>query len=300
VTGFERCQSLYWAFTHRCNDRCPHCYNRSGPDGETMPLEECLAVLGNLPPRLDRLILSGGEPLIEFDKLLAILDAARERYRGATQLMLQTNGDLLDGGKLDLLLAKGVTRIDVASMDRHHRKAGARQDRLTELFTSRGLAGDDPDPLVSSENYLKPGEASYGFWGATEDLWLQGNWPRGRALETGRWTRDGGHNFCAILSGGRGFLSGNGLPQEVAIQLWRVHPCCPGTFSPLGDARREPVPAILARAARAPAFRKIDEGNPYALGEHLGLGEDHGRRRARALGSVCLWCDEFFRDHGSR
>jgi hypothetical protein len=263
-----------------------------------MQIDECLAVLGNLPSRLDRLILSGGEPLYELEKLMEILDAARVRYGAATQLMLQTNGDLLDGKKLDQLLAKGVTRIDVASMDRHHRGAGARQEQLAQLFASRGMVGDAAGPLVSRDDYLKPGRASYGFWGATEDLWLQGNWPRGRALETGRWTRDGDHNFCAILSGGRGFLGGTELPHEVALQLWRIYPCCPGTWRPLGDARCERVGDVLARAARSPVFRRINEGNPYALGEHLGISEEHGRERARALGSVCLWCDEFFRLHG--
>src|SRR5262245_66570290 len=98
MTDFDRCESLYWVFTQLCNDDCAHCYNLSGPRGATMTLEECLAVVGNLPERIDRLILSGGEPLAERAKLHAILEAVAERYggdRGETQVMLQTNGDLL-------------------------------------------------------------------------------------------------------------------------------------------------------------------------------------------------------------
>lgn len=297
MIDFERCESLYWVFTHRCNDRCPHCYNDSGPHGESLPLDECLAIVENLPRQTDRLILSGGEPLMELEKLLAILDAAKSKYGDRTQLMLQTNGDWLSAFVLDRLLAHGISRIDVASMDRHHRGAGRRREELEALFRSRGLSGDALEPLVSQDDYVQPDRPSYGFWGSTEELWLGGNWPRGRAFETGRWTRNGDHNFCAILSGGKGFLGGTDLPHEIVLQLWKVFPCCPGTRRPLGDARSERVAAVLARTARSPVFRKINEGNPYAMGESLGFSAEHGRARARALGSVCLWCDELLSEH---
>lgn len=294
---YEHCESLYWVFTHRCNDECAHCYNLSGPRGGTLTLEECLAIVGNLPARIDRLILSGGEPLTERPKLYAILEAARERYGDNTQVMLQTNGDLLDGERLDAILERGVTRIDVASIDRFHKRQGERRATLEALFKSRGMIDDATDPLVSKETYLKRGVASFGFWGATDDMWLGGNWARGRALETRVWKRDGEHNFCAILSGARGFLGGTELPQEISIQLWKINPCCPGTRDPLGDARREKVSAVLRRVAGLPIFEHLNAGDPYAMGESLGLDAEHGHQRACELGNVCLWCDEFFARH---
>src|SRR5262245_34505053 len=297
MTDFDRCESLYWVFTQLCNDDCAHCYNLSGPRGATMPVEECLAVVGNLPARIDRLILSGGEPLVEREKLYAILDAVRARYGGATQVMLQTNGDLLTGERLDALLARGVSRIDVASIDRYHKHRGERQAALAELFRSRGMIDEATGPLITRDDYLLRGVLSFGFWGATDDLWLGGNWARGRALETGVWKRDGEHNFCASLSGARGFLGGTELPQEVSIQLWLINPCCPGTAEAMGDARRERVADVLRRVAASPVFQKLNEGDPYAMGESLGIGAEQGRRRATELGSVCLWCDEFFTRH---
>lgn len=299
MTDFDRCESLYWVFTHRCNDDCAHCYNLSSPHGDTLTLEDCLAVVGNLPSRVDRLILSGGEPLTERPKLHAILEAVRDKYLvqsgGETQVMLQTNGDLLTGERLDEILARGVSRIDVASMDRFHKHQGERRAQLEELFRSRGMVDDATGPLITREDYLKRGVASYGFWGANDDFWLGGNWARGRALETGVWKRDGEHNFCAVLSGGRGFLGGTELPQEISIQLWRINPCCPGTLHPLGDARRERVADVLRRVSESPVFHKLNEGDPYAMGESLGITAEEGHRRARELGNVCLWCDEFFR-----
>ena len=292
---FEAYESIYWVFTQLCNDHCAHCYNDSSPRGRTMPVEDCRAVVRNLPATLGRLILSGGEPLAEEAKLHLILDAVKDRYGKATQVMLQTNGDLLTEGKLDALLARGVTRIDVASIDRFHKHKGERRAWLEALFESRGMSGDDPDPLIAKETFLKKEVLSYGFWGATEDMWLGGNWARGEAMRKDVWLKDGGHNFCAILSGARGFLGGTDLPQELSIQLYKINPCCPGTLYPLGDARRERVSAVLERIASSPVFLKLNEGDPYGMGESIGVGAAHGQERADALRNVCLWCDEFMR-----
>lgn len=294
---YERCESLYWVFTQRCNDQCAHCYNLSGPRGQVIGVEECLAIVGNLPALIDRLILSGGEPLTERPKLYAILEAVRERYGNATQVMLQTNGDLLTGERLDEILARGVSRIDIASIDRFHKLEGQRKAELEALFRSRGMLDEATGPLIKREDYLQRGILSFGFWGATEDMWLGGNWARGRALETGVFKKDGDHNFCAILSGAKGFLGGTELPQEISIQLWKINPCCPGTRRPLGDARIENVAEVLRRHAESPVFQALNQGDAYAMGESLGISAEHGRQRARELGSVCLWCDEFFGRH---
>ncbi|MES2709386.1 MAG: radical SAM protein [Verrucomicrobiota bacterium] len=294
---FERYESVYWVFTQRCNDQCAHCYNNSGPKGERMSTQDCLDVVENLPARLDRLILSGGEPLVERPKLYAILEALQAKYAGGTQIMLQTNGDLLTGDILDELIARGVTRIDIASMDRYHKNRGERRAALEALFESRGMSGDNTKPLIGKDTYLKQEAVSYGFWGANEEMWLGGNWARGRALPNKIWLRDPEHNFCAILSGARGFLGGTELPQELSIQLWKINPCCPGTQFPMGDARRERVSEVLARAAQSPYFLALNKGQPWKIGESLGLSETEAKARTAELGNVCLWCDEFFRKH---
>ena len=76
-------------------------------------------------------------------------------------------------------------------------------------------------------------------------MWLGGNWARGWAMEKNKWMKDPTHNFCKILSVGRGFLGGTELPMEISIQLWKINPCCPGTKFPLGDARKEKVADVL-------------------------------------------------------
>lgn len=296
---FNHCESLYWVFTQLCNDKCDHCYNLSGPQGARISEEECMQIIGNLPDRVDRLILSGGEPLADKKLLYSILDRLHERYGDRTQIMLQTNGDLLTGEILDTLIAKGVTRFDIASIDRYHKHAGERLMLLAELFESRGVNGDDRDPLIEKDTYLvKDHPLSWGYWGATEEMWLGGNWARGRAVEKDIWKRDSGHNFCKVLSGGIGFLSGaEGIPQEISIQLWRINPCCPGTYKAMGDARKDKVADVLARVAQSPVFQKINEGDPLGMGESVGLSREFAEARNADLQNVCLWCDEFFRDY---
>jgi organic radical activating enzyme len=294
IKDYNHCESLYWVFTQLCNDQCDHCYNLSGPQGARISEEECLAIIDNLPERIDRLILSGGEPLADKKKLYVILDRLKERYGSTTQIMLQTNGDLLTEEILDTLIEKGVTRFDIASIDRYHKLAGAKLMEIANLFESRGVNGDDKDPLIEKETYLTQHKLSWGYWGATDDMWLGGNWARGRALQKNVWKKDPNHNFCAILSGAKGFLGGTDLPQEISIQLWRINPCCPGTKLPMGDARKEKVVDVMNRVAKSKIFQKLNEGDPWKMGESIGITEAQAKARTNELQNVCLWCDEFF------
>ncbi|MEP7194872.1 MAG: radical SAM protein [Saprospiraceae bacterium] len=294
--NFNHCESLYWVFTQLCNDSCDHCYNLSGKNGARITEVECFAIIENMPDKIDRLILSGGEPLSEKKLLWSVLKKIQIKYGTETQVMIQTNGDLLTGVILDKLIDHGVTRFDIASIDRYHKHSGERLMELSELFDSRNVNGEDHDPLIDKNNYLTKSQSlSWGYWGATDDLWLGGNWARGRALEKNIWKRDPQHNFCKILSGGIGFLTGAvGIPQEVSIQLWRINPCCPGTFKAMGDARIEKVADVLDRVSKSAVFQKINEGDPLGMGESVGISRSFAEERNNSLQNVCLWCDEFF------
>ncbi|MCB0515825.1 MAG: radical SAM protein [Chitinophagales bacterium] len=294
---FKHLESLYWVFTQVCNDQCSHCYNFSGPQGKRISVEECLQIIANLPEKIDRIILSGGEPLAEKEKLYRILEVLQEKYGNDTQIMLQTNGDLLTAEILDKLIEKGVSRFDISSIDAYHKAGGNHLMQLAELFASRAVNGDEKDALIEKTHYLHEKPLSWGYWGATQDMWLGGNWARGRAYANQLWKKDPEHNFCSILSGAIGFLQGTEtVPQEISIQLWAINPCCPGTLRALGDARTQKVSEVLAEAAKNPVYQMLDKGNPYRMGEHLGVSEAYARSRCNALQNVCRWCDEFFRE----
>lgn len=296
---FNYCETIYWVFTQLCNDQCGHCYNNSGPHGQRMSEEECMQVIDNLPEKIDKIILSGGEPLAERKILYAILDKLTAKYGKEQKIVIQTNGDLMTEKILDTLLEKGLKSISIASLDRFHKYAGAKLEPLKKLFESRGLIDAMPYLIVGKKGgTLDPAAKYYTYFGANEDMWLGGNWARGRAIENGIWLQDSTHNFCAIQSGARNFLGGyDDVIQEVSIQLWAINPCCPGTKYPMGDARKEKVADVLLRMTKSEIFKKLNDGEPYKMGESIGLTEEYAKERGKDLKNICLWCDEFFDHH---
>ncbi len=282
-------ESIYWVFTHRCNQYCSHCYNHSRPGGPSITRADADAVLANLP-ETNRLILSGGEPLVEKELLLHILRGVAQRYEGRPSLALQTNGDLLDEPTLDELLEAGVQHMSVASQDQYHANRTGLRERLTELLTHHGLHEVEVGDPAAAERSGR----TFAFWGATPDLWLGGLWARGRALRHGTWNRDPEHNFCALWSGALGFLDDGSPRQEIAIQLTSVYPCCPGTVEPLGDVSQEPLATILDRRRGDPMWEALNRGEPAEMGLAAGVDAEFARERIRELGNVCLWCDEYF------
>ncbi len=297
---FQDYYCVYWVFTQLCNDKCDHCYNDSGPQGKRITEEDCMAIIGNLPDNLQQITLSGGEPLADKKLLYKILDELNNKYGNNIFIALQFNGDLLNDKILKTLIEKGVHRFSIASIDRYHKKQGERKDLLSKMFEDQGIEFVIGQPkLTKSAKGELTNKLTYGFFGATEDMWLGGNWARGRSMEHDIWKKDGKHNFCAIPSGAIGFLGheDSNILQEISVQLWKISPCCPGTVVPMGDARKEKVVDVLQRMSKHEVMRKLNNGDVYGMGESLGISAKEGLKRAMETGNVCLWCDEFFRLH---
>ena len=296
---FNYCETIYWVFTQLCNDKCNHCYNSSGPQGTRMTDEECLQIIANLPDKIGKIILSGGEPLAEKKQLYMILDKLKERYGADQKITLQTNGDLMTATILDTLLEKGVKGISIASLDRFHKYAGAKLDDLKKLFDSKGMVDAMPYIRIGKKkNELDPSWKTYSYFGANEEMWLGGNWARGRAMDHDIWMKDPNHNFCAIQSGARNFLGGyTDVIQEVSIQLWALNPCCPSTKYPLGDIRKNKVADVLKRISQNKVFQVLNTGNPLKMGEHIGITADEAKKDLDVVQNICLYCDLFFIKH---
>ena len=143
-------------------------------------------------------------------------------------------------------------------------------------------------------------QTSFSIWGADPALWVGGIWPRGRAAKYGLAQALPEHNFCNRWSGALGFLDDGSSMQEIAIQLTTVYPCCPGTVEPLGDLAEEPLEAMLERHRGDPVWEALNAGDPEGMGVAAGVDREHAARRIRELGSVCLWCDEFFTERAAR
>lgn len=97
--------------TYRCNFRCKHCYvpqayrrRRELSTGEVFRVIDRLAEAGCF-----YLGLTGGEPLMRWD-IFTILAYAKSK---GLQVMLNTNGSLVDRAAADALAALGVNKVDI-------------------------------------------------------------------------------------------------------------------------------------------------------------------------------------------
>jgi len=53
----------------------------------------------------------------------------------------------------------------------------------------------------------------------------------------------------------------------------------------------------MQRVSKSEIFQKLNEGDPWRMGESVGVSEEHALERGEELQNVCLWCDEFFSRH---
>ena len=312
-------ESIYWVLSWACHRRCRHCYETRFRPYVREDLERVVAeaeanaprVLANLPDTVGRVIVSGGEVLLDPVRarvLLPTLRALRARYGPATRVVVQTTGDLLTDAIVAELLEAGVWMISVAGVDDFHvghegevAQADLRA-RLAAMFAARGMRPSGHQaPLRGWEQEDGP---VYSFFGATPDMWIGKIWPRGRAWENGLSTATWADNFCGQWSGGRGFLQHDKLGSEVSIEPdGAVYPCCVKSGAALGSLLDERLTDILDDVAAEPAMAAIDAGEPWRIGEAYGLSPEAFRARSAtvtprgaAYENPCIGCDAFHAD----
>ncbi len=127
-------RSLRVSVTDRCNLRCHYCMPE--PDYVWLPRENLLTFeeIGALvdvftPLGVDRVRITGGEPLLRRDLPILIENLAARR--AIADLALTTNGVLL-GAQAAALRAAGLHRITVSldTLDRERFRALTRMDEL--------------------------------------------------------------------------------------------------------------------------------------------------------------------------
>jgi MoaA/NifB/PqqE/SkfB family radical SAM enzyme len=104
---------LRFAVTRKCRGLCRHCYNESGEDLDRLATADYLRILREcreLNPALDRVTLTGGEPLEEKARVLAIAEAASAL---GMRVRLVTRGWELTPVLCGELKQAGVTRLQI-------------------------------------------------------------------------------------------------------------------------------------------------------------------------------------------
>src|SRR6516164_1039676 len=224
-------ESIYYVMCFACHRRCKHCYEDRFrpyvrdklaavvaeakanyariidhfPDRMTYldladPAED-----GTLPEKTGRVILSGGEALLDplraevTYKVVERLTAKYARH-GGVKIVVQTTGDLLDECTVTGLLQRGVYMISVAGVDDYHvgmegpEKQRRFMDDLTRLFEAAGMKRSG---LAHTERQWHEEEGPlFNFFGATDDSWIGKLWPRGRAWTNSLSRATLADNFC--------------------------------------------------------------------------------------------------------
>lgn len=65
----------------------------------------------------------------------------------------------------------------------------------------------------------------------------------------------------------------------------------------MGDARKEKVADVLQRISKMEVFQKLNLGEPWQMGEHIGISVDQAKVETAVVENICLYCDLFFLKH---
>jgi hypothetical protein len=327
-------ESIYYVITWACRRECTHCYDdrfrRYAPEEIHELLEQEEAILprivahlpeelgyidledqqedGSFPKKFGRIILSGGEVLMDPVRqrlLYPLLTMLRTRYGKDVRLVIQTSGDLLTPTIVNELLERGIWMISVSSIDSFHGGEANREEvkaNLTSMFTAAGM---HPSALAATERRWQDEQGPvFSFFGATRDSWIGKLWPSGRAWKNGLSTARYGDNFCNNWSGGLNFLNLGYSGSEVAIDPeGNVYPCCRKTLLPYGTLRSEPLRTILERLQKQPQFEAITNGHPERMGLVHGVSPGDFVELSRTIDPCgrayvnrCIGCDRIHRD----
>jgi hypothetical protein len=329
-------ESIYYVMSWACHRRCKHCYEerfrpyvRGALDAVVREaqanfprivdhLPERMTYLdlddprpdGSLPEKPGRIILSGGESLLDPIRetvTYPVLRRLRDRYagRGGVKLVVQTTGDLVTGAIIDDLLTAGAWMISVAGIDDFHvgMEGAARQaafkEQLTRTFERHGMRASGLS--ATTRNWFEEEGPLYNFFGATPDSWIGKLWPRGRAWANDLSTATLADNFCNRWSGGLNFLNHRHNGSEVSVEPdGSVYPCCIKTAVPIGNLLEENLVDILESLVGVPAFEAIAMGHPERMGLAHGWSVETFLERSktttpagRPYQNLCIGCDRF-------
>ncbi|WP_291297670.1 radical SAM/SPASM domain-containing protein [Elioraea sp.] len=329
-------ESIYWVMAWACHRKCKHCYEDRFRPYVRGALEAVLAeaernaprIIANLPetmtyldmtdPRADgtlprkvgRVILSGGESLMDPVRervTYPVIEQLMAKYRdaGGVKIVVQTTGDLLTPEIVDDLLARGVWMISVASIDDYHvglegeAKQKAFIAKLTAMFEAAGMS--ESGIASHTRKWLDEPGPLFSFFGASPDAWIGKIWPRGRGWANGLSTATIADNFCARWSGAANFLNHGYSGSEVSIEPdGAVYPCCLKTKLPIGNLTEEGLIEILDSLAGDAVYEALNAGQPQRMGLADGWSIETFLEKSRTTdpkgkpyANLCIGCDRF-------
>jgi|GEM_PF-716191 MoaA/NifB/PqqE/SkfB family radical SAM enzyme len=144
---------LRFAITRKCSGKCRHCYNRSGKGNDLLSGSDFIKILNEvytLNPDLDRITITGGEPMNEPEKVLEISEFC---HTLGIRVRLVTRGWELDEEICRKLKNAGVTRIQIG-LDSSG-KLGYEDESRTKWDTLHSWLRCDTDGFVKTVEAIK-------------------------------------------------------------------------------------------------------------------------------------------------
>ncbi len=271
--------AVYAVLTLKCNSRCKHCYLEASSDREeSMPMSIRKKVVDEVAKSgIAWLILSGGEPTTEMEKLADTIEYAsdsRKKTGYPKYVMLQTNAYFLKGlddgeirNRLEEFKSKGVTELNITSGDSYHRISKNEIEKIRKV--ANGVFGVNIDVIWTAKKTVVP---------------------IGRARDEVP-KKDWGKYKCSL----------NDVempPRWVSVYTdGGVYPCCWQATPPMGDLSKESLQEIFERTRRPDSlFRKLAEkGFSKMKPEELGLeiSKDEFDKMIEAEGD-CATCYQLY------
>jgi len=103
--------TVTWEITQKCNLDCCYCFSKNSASVEILRYELIDLIIDNINnAEVMRIILTGGEPLINLKRLFYILDKLSNTKMG---IILSTNGTMIDDG-LAKKISKYVSAVQIS------------------------------------------------------------------------------------------------------------------------------------------------------------------------------------------
>lgn len=291
-------------FTNKCNLQCRHCYASCGPQGETMSTENIEKVLEHLPKDTEVLSISGGEPFMERETLMQMLEYLKENKRRilpAGNVALLTNGFWIRNSEkaykiLKSIYEQGVSTLNITSDDKFHFEQGidtkwqADDPYITLCKLMQRLSAEKGKKY----NFIAGGMSipydSHGKeFRAVVPIGANAAYPFGRGINLKKHEIKG-FSQCNIRTWHSDTLS---YDELTVAPDGKAYPCCWRVTPSISSAIESPLEELVRNMHKSELFTALLEEGPEGAANLLGVYKEKDKEVYER--NPCVKCGEIFR-----
>ncbi|MCK4428810.1 MAG: radical SAM protein [Candidatus Aenigmarchaeota archaeon] len=278
--GDRDIDDVFLLMTLKCNAKCRHCYINAGPKRtESMDLEDMEYVVDQaVDSNVDRIVFTGGEPMLEKDKLLETVKYANNKKKETgypKNIGLQTNAFWAINDKETKKVLRELT------------KAGVNEIQLdTDEFHKKFIPEDRPyrASQIAKKFMRKVYSHDYGKKRRIAPIGRAKTLPKKKQFPEDCYLSSMPH-----------------LANSVFINpMGEVYPCCWQVTKSMGNILETPLKEIVEKADEDPAFQKLYKTEGIKeLADSLGIDSEYSKEKIEDIGE-CGYCEEVFRKYSEK